>query len=51
MNPRTQCLLMVLAVFFLDMLTPFFPVFGLLLLYIIWQRPPWFRNMVNSIYD
>ena len=34
----------------MDTIVPF-PIFGVILMYVLLQRPPWFRNVVTEIYD
>ncbi len=51
MNVRMQCLLVTIALFIVDFATPFVPLFGILAFYLLWQRPPWFRTVVNAIYE
>lgn len=28
-----------------------FPILGVILMYVLLQRPPWFRNVVTELYD
>ncbi len=49
MATRTK-LIIALSIFgILDVVIPI-PILGFILLYVVFQRPPWFRDAVNEIY-
>jgi hypothetical protein len=49
MATRTK-LIIALSIFgILDVVIPI-PILGIILLYVVFQRPPWFRDAVNEIY-
>lgn len=47
---KTQLMLTVIALTLVDFIVPFFPVLGLILIYVILQRPAWFLDSVREIY-
>jgi len=47
---KTQLLLTVVALGLVDAIIPFFPVLGLILIYVILQRPAWFVDIVREVY-
>jgi len=49
MTTKTKCLLILLFLMIIDTLPV--PVLGLLGLYIILHRPPWFREAVRRLYQ
>lgn len=48
MGTRTTCLIVLLLLMLVDILP--FPVIGVLGLYIILERPPWFLATVKRLY-
>ena len=51
MNKKTQILLTVICLGLLDAVIPLFPVLGLILIYVILNKPYWFLDTVQEIYD
>ncbi len=49
MKARDKCLVGLLVLGFCDIFVPV-PIIGLVLLYIIFDRPGWFRQLVDEIY-
>lgn len=49
MKARTLCLLWVVLFMFLEFLP--FPVLGFVLLYVILNRPAWFKSWVDRLYQ
>ncbi len=49
MNPRTQLLLTLIALGLVDVVIPI-PILGLILIYVVLKRPPWFLRRVREIY-
>ena len=50
MNIKTKTLLSLILLGLLDAVIPL-PIIGLILIYVILERPPWFREIVRQIYD
>ena len=50
MTIKTKCLIGLILLAMVDMVIPL-PIIGALLIYILLQRPPWFRNVVTEIYS
>ena len=51
MSKKTQLLLAVIVLGLLDAVIPFFPILGLILIYVILEKPPWFLDTVQDMYD
>jgi hypothetical protein len=49
MNIATKILLSLILLGIIDVLIPL-PIVGFILIYVILQKPPWFREMVRAIY-
>ena len=49
MNTRTKSLAWLAFLGLIDMVIPL-PIIGLILLYVILEKPPWFTRMVDEIY-
>ena len=49
MNIKTKTLVFLLLLGLIDMVIPV-PILGVILLYIVFQRPPWFADLVGEIY-
>jgi len=49
MTIKTKCLITLILLAMVDTVTPF-PIIGAILIYVLLQRPPWFRNVVAEIY-
>jgi hypothetical protein len=50
MKPKTKILTILLGFALVDTVIPI-PLTAILLIYVLWEKPPWFRNLVNEIYD
>jgi hypothetical protein len=50
MKTNTKILIYLLILAFFDMIIPI-PFTALMLLYVIFEKPAWFRNLVTKIYD
>ena len=50
MKIKTKSLLGLIFLAIVDTIVPF-PILGVILIYVLLQRPPWFRNVVTEIYD
>jgi hypothetical protein len=50
MTIKTKCFIALILLAMVDMVIPL-PIIGALLIYILLQRPPWFRNVVTEIYS
>lgn len=50
MTPKAKCLVGLIALGVVDAMIPL-PIIGLILVYVLLQRPPWFREMVREVYD
>ena len=49
MNVKTKSLVGLILLAMVDTVIPF-PILGVILLYVVLQRPPWFRDVVLEIY-
>ena len=49
MTPKTRILLRVILLGIVDAAIPI-PILGLVLIYVILHKPPWFMEMVREIY-
>jgi hypothetical protein len=49
MNIKTKSLVGLILLGMVDAVIPF-PIIGVILIYVVLQRPPWFRNAVTEIY-
>lgn len=49
MKSKTKILIFLVILAILDMVIPI-PFTTLLLIYILFEKPPWFKNMVTEIY-
>ena len=50
MTIKTKCLIGLILLAVVDMVIPL-PIIGVLLIYVLLQRPPWFKNVVTEIYS
>ena len=50
MNIKTKILLSLILLGLLDAVIPL-PIIGLILIYVLLERPPWFSGIVRQIYD
>ena len=50
MNVKTKTLLTLILLGLLDAVIPL-PIIGLILIYVIFERPPWFSKIVRQIYN
>jgi hypothetical protein len=49
MTTKTKCLITLIILSMVDTVIPF-PIIGVILIYILLQRPPWFKNVTAEIY-
>lgn len=49
MTFRTRCLMNLVALALLDAVIPI-PILGVVLIYVVLQKPLWFREMVSQLY-
>ena len=49
MTTKTKTLISLLLLCLVDTVIPF-PIVGTILIYVLLQRPPWFKNVVAEIY-
>jgi hypothetical protein len=49
MTTKTKTLISLLLLCLVDTVIPF-PIIGAILIYVLLQRPPWFKNVVAEIY-
>jgi hypothetical protein len=49
MNIRTKSILILCLLGIIDMVIPI-PIIGLVLIYVIVQKPPWFMDIAQEIY-
>jgi hypothetical protein len=50
MNIKTKCLIFLIILGIIDMVIPV-PILGIVLLYVVFQRPPWFADVVSEVYQ
>ncbi|MBW2094233.1 MAG: hypothetical protein JRI80_05035 [Deltaproteobacteria bacterium] len=50
MSVKTKCITAIIFLCIVDVVIPI-PILGLILLYVILQRPPWFLDTVRKIYS
>ena len=50
MTIKTKYLIALILLAIVDMVIPL-PIIGAILIYVLLQRPPWFRNVVTDIYS
>jgi len=51
MTKKTQLLLGLIVLSALDAVVPLLPVLGLVLIYVVIEKPPWFLETVRQVYD
>lgn len=49
MEIKTKILICLIVFAFLDMIIPI-PFTALILIYVVLEKPPWFKNLVTDIY-
>jgi hypothetical protein len=49
MTIKTKCIITLILLAMVDTVIPF-PIIGVILIYVLLQRPPWFKNVVADIY-
>ena len=49
MNIKTKTLIGLVIMGIIDMVIPI-PILGIVLIYVVLQRPPWFLELVSDIY-
>jgi len=49
MTIKTKCIITLILLAMVDAVIPL-PIIGAILIYVLLQRPPWFRNVVVEIY-
>ena len=50
MKPKTKILVCLVVFAFIDVVIPL-PLTALLLIYVLSEKPPWFRKLVREVYD
>ena len=50
MNIKTKTIIGLVIFSIIDMVIPV-PILGILLFYIVMQKPPWFTELVSEIYE
>jgi hypothetical protein len=50
LKTKTKCLIALILLGIVDAVIPV-PILVVILLYVLSQRPPWFRDLVQEIYD
>ena len=49
MTTKTKCLITLILLSLVDAVIPF-PIIGVIFIYVLLQRPPWFKNVAVEIY-
>ena len=50
LKTKTKCLIALILLGIVDAVIPV-PILVVILLYVLSQRPPWFKDLVQEIYD
>jgi hypothetical protein len=50
MTIKSKCFMSLIILALVDTVIPF-PIIGAILIYVLLQRPPWFKNVIVDIYD
>jgi len=50
MNIKTKSLIILIGLGIIDMVIPI-PILGVILIYVVLQKPSWFTNVVREIYN
>jgi hypothetical protein len=50
MNIKTKSLIFLIILGIIDVVIPI-PILGVILIYVVLQRPPWFTKVVQEIYS
>jgi hypothetical protein len=50
MDIKTKALIFLIGLCVVDVIIPI-PILGLILIYVVFQRPPWFMEIVSEIYN
>ena len=50
MSIKTKSLIILISLGIMDVVIPI-PILGVILIYVVLQRPPWFTNVVREIYN
>jgi hypothetical protein len=50
MTMKTKSLIILVTLGIIDVVIPV-PILGMILIYVVLQRPPWFTNAVREIYN
>ncbi|RZB38279.1 MAG: hypothetical protein SRB2_00027 [Desulfobacteraceae bacterium Eth-SRB2] len=50
MSIKTKSLIILIILGIIDVVIPI-PILGVILIYVVLQRPPWFTNVVQEIYN
>ncbi len=50
MSIKSKSLIFLVILGIIDMIIPI-PILGLILIYVVIERPPWFTNVVREIYN
>ncbi len=49
MGMKSKCLISLIVLGIVDVVIPV-PIIGILLIYVLFQRPPWFCEIVKEVY-
>jgi len=49
MSTKSKTLIFLIILGIIDMVIPV-PITGVILIYVVFQKPPWFADLVNEIY-
>jgi len=50
MTLKNRCLITLVALGVVDAVIPL-PIIGVILVYVVLEKPPWFLNLVQGLYD
>jgi len=51
MTKKTQLLIVLIVLCVVDAVIPFLPALGLVLIYVVLEKPAWFPEMVREVYS
>jgi hypothetical protein len=51
MTRKTRILIALIVLYVVDAVVPLFPGLGLVLIYVVLEKPPWFLDTVRQVYD
>ena len=50
MNAKSKTIILLIVLCLVDIVIPI-PIIGIILIYVVFQQPSWFKDMFNDIYN